>query len=97
MTQLTRRSIPRRFVSTKYTANITVHVFTRMAYAHDQGHDASKRGLTGSYHQRTYGTVRDDFSHSASPKRDTKVLVHEVKPTDTLQGIALKYDVTVSL
>lgn len=58
--------------------------------------DSTKRGLTGSFHQRTYGTVKDDFSHSPNPK-NSKVLIHEVKPTDTLQGIALKYDVSVSL
>lgn len=68
-----------------------------MANARDQEQDPSKRGLTGSYHQRTYGTVKEDFSHSLNPKRDAKVLMHEVKLTDTLQGIALKYDVAVSL
>ncbi len=58
---------------------------------------ASKAGLVSSVgiqrSWRSYGTVKD-----SSPRLHSKAnsfLVHSVQEGDTLQGLALKYDVTV--
>ena len=43
--------------------------------------------------QRTYGTIANSGGFMPSPTRS--YAVHEVRPEDTLVGLALKYDVTV--
>ena len=49
--------------------------------------------------QRSYGTVKESCSGITSPYNRSSVvefLTHPVCPDDTLQGIALQYNVTVS-
>lgn len=62
--------------------------------------NSSKTGLVSSVSsQRSYGTVKD-ASHSptvSSRSVHAGFLTHEVREADTLQGLAVKYGVTVHL
>lgn len=58
----------------------------------------SRTSLVNSFGstQRSYGTVKESASGIGSPYRSSEYFNHPVCEEDTLQGIALQYDVSVS-
>lgn len=55
-----------------------------------------RNSATGSF--RKYGsTSNQSLRRQSSTASNTNCLKHEVRPGDTLQGLALRYGVTVSL
>lgn len=66
--------------------------------SHASGDSSSKTGLVNSAGtSRSYGTVKDSPAHSFLGQGLTGGWInHTVEEEDTLQGLALKYNVTVS-
>lgn len=52
-------------------------------------------GLLRSGELRSYGALRNQGQSIMLTKFDTKSFTHTLEPTDTLQGVAIKYGVTV--
>lgn len=61
--------------------------------------DGGEKASLGKFvrNQAKYGTTTQSSSSSTNPVSSDTFLKHFVKPHDTLQGIALKHGVTVSL
>lgn len=68
-----------------------------VALAIERANSPSDRaGLGSSFSkQRTYGTVREPSAALTSSGRMCGYTVHRVDEQDTLQGLALRYGVTV--
>ena len=56
--------------------------------------EKDRSGLVSSF-QRSYGTVKDSTPAIIVSGRTGKFFVHTVQEEDTLQGLAVKYGVTV--
>ena len=52
-------------------------------------------GLSQSGEFRSYGALRNQGQSIMLTKFDINSFVHKLEPTDTLQGLAVKYGVTV--
>lgn len=57
--------------------------------------DGGRSGLVSSF-QRSYGTVKDSTPAISVSGRPGSYFVHTVQEEDTLQGLAVRYGVTVS-
>ena len=58
-------------------------------------------GYVGSFanaitSQRSYGATKSNQQSVMLTVIESKVLTHKLQPSDTLQGLAIKYGVTVS-
>ena len=62
-------------------------------------HNSSKTGLVSSVNSqrpvRSYGTVNEPSKTLSQKALTSSCLTHDVDEDDTLQGLALKYNVTV--